>query len=187
MKVLASMCVNYATKANLPAISYSARCRKLKNWRGGNTRELQAMFSLTYGLIRQLVELLPVQFSTNLTSPKTAFFLEGTSKSWTDAIDLLRDLVETVPKPLFCIVDGFQVLDDWSTESLIGDFVKVLIDSESKGVKRVKREKLKVLVTTTGKSKALVKHLDVRELVLADRDGAVDSPARRGGNTHLVL
>lgn len=185
MKVLASMCVDFATNAKLPAISYFCSLPQPEVLRGGNTREVQELISLTYALIRQLIELLPVQFSSerDFTQERLSL-LEGTSKSWSDAIGLLQDLVDTVSKPLFCIVDGFQILDDWSTESWIGDLVKVLRVSESKGENN---GNFKVLITTTGKSKTLIKLLDVRELVLADRDGAVDSPARRGGNVRLIL
>jgi hypothetical protein len=185
MKVLASMCVNFATNAKLPAISYFCSLQRAEELRGNNTREVQELISLTYALIRQLVELLPVQFSSDLafTEERTSL-LEGTTRSWSNAIELLRDLVVTVPKPVFCIVDGFQVLDDWSTETMVGDFVKALkvYGSEEK-IERA----IKVLITTTGKSKALTKYLDVRELVLADRDGAVNSPAHRGGTTRLIL
>ncbi|KAE9365611.1 hypothetical protein N431DRAFT_519116 [Stipitochalara longipes BDJ] len=185
MKILASMCVNFATNAKLPAISYFCSLPPVEELRGDNTREVQELISLTYALIRQFVELLPVQFSSDCDfTQERLSLLEGTSKSWTDAIELLRDLVISVPKPVFCIVDSFQVLDDWSTESMIGDFVKTLKDS---GPEEETKETLKVLITTTGKSKALTRYLAVRELVLADRDGAVNSPARRGGTARLIL
>jgi hypothetical protein len=184
MKILASMCVDFATTANLPAISYFCSLPQTEELRGGNTREGQALVSMTYALIRQLIELLPVQFSSAFDfAQERLSLLEGTSKSWSDTIGLLRDLVDTIPKPLFCIVDEVQILDDWSTESLIGDLTKVLRGSSSK----VDRQKLKVLITTTGRSKALIKHLEVQELVFADRDGAVDGPARRGGNKRVIL
>lgn len=48
-------------------------------------------------------------------------------------------------------------------------------------------ERMKVLITTTGRSRALVKILEPNDLLLADRDGAVDGPARRGGKTNLIL
>jgi hypothetical protein len=185
MNILASMCVDFATNANLPAISYFCSLPQTGLLRAGNMREVQALVSLIYALIRQLIELLPIQFSSafDFTQERLSL-LEGTLKSWSDAIGLLQDLVHTVPKPLFCIVGDFQILDDWSTESLVGDLMKVLRYSDSK---EVKREKFKVLITTTGRSKVLIKYLEVQELVLADRDGAVDGPARRGGNKRLIL
>lgn len=185
MTVLASMCIDFATTAKLPVISYFCFLPREEELRAGNTREVQALLSLTYALIRQLIEQLPVQFSSEFDfAPERVALLDGTLESWKSATGLLRDLVEVVPKPLFCIVDGFQVLESWSTEGLFVDLFKALRGSEANDIKA---ERLKVLMTTTGKSSVLAKHLEVEEIVLADRDGAVDSPARRGGSTRLIL
>jgi hypothetical protein len=185
MSVLASICVNFAVTANLPVISYFISLPPNEELREGHTRNLQALTSLTYALIRQLIEQLPAQFSSVFDfSEGRLSLLDGTPKSWTNAVSLLRDLVEDVPKPLFCIVDGFQILDDWSTEELLVDLVRVL---KVEGADGIEGEKLKVLITTTGRSRALMKVLEPNDLILADRDGAVDSPARRGGRSNLIL
>jgi len=55
---------------------------------------------------------------------------------------------------------------------MIRDFLKAL-KASSRGEKM--KGALKVLITTTGRSKALTKYLSVREPVFADRDGAVNS------------
>jgi len=185
MTVLASMCIEFANSAKLPVISYFCLLPRQDELRTGNIREEQALLSLAYALIRQLIENLPVQFSTEFGFGKERLdLLNGTLESWHIATALLRDLVDEVPKPLFCIIDGFQLLNSWKTEGLFGDFFKALRGSDSK---QVSEERMKVLVTTTGRSSAVSKHLDAKEMVLADRDGAVDSPARRGGNARLIL
>jgi hypothetical protein len=185
MAVLASMCVDFAAAGNLPVISYFISLPPRDELRGGNSREVQALTSLTYALIRQLIERLPTQFSSSLDfSQGRILRLDGTLKSWTDAVELLKNLVQVVPKPLFYILNEFQVLDDWSTETLVEDLVNIL---RGEGAKGVEGRMLKVLITTTGRSRALVRLLQPKELLLADRDGAVDSPARRGGNSRLIL
>lgn len=185
MSVLASMCIEFATSANLPVISYFISLPLREDLREGNSREVQALVSLTYALIRQLIEQLPPQFSSlsDLSSEQLEL-LDGTRNSLPGAIKLLQDLTQVVPKPLFCIVDGFQVLDDWTTEALLEDLVKVLnggVENSGGG------KTLKVLITTTGRSRALMRLLESKDLLLADRDGAVNSPARRGGTSRLLL
>ena len=185
MTVLASMCIDFATTAKLPVISYFCTLPRETELREGNTREVQALLSLTYALIRQLIEQLPVQFSSEFDFAKERIaLLDGALGSWKNTSGLLCDLLEAAPKPLFCVINDFQVLDSWSTGRLIGDLFKALRGSETKDVET---ERIKVLITTTGKSSALTKHLKAEEMVLADRDGAVDSPSRKGGNTPLIL
>lgn len=185
MSVLASMCIEFAVAAKLPVISYFGSLPEREEVREGNSREGQALISLMYALIRQFIEQLPSQFCSSFDfNSERLPLLDGTLNSWTHAIGLLKDLTKVVPKPIFCILDNFQVLDDWSTENLLEDFVKVLGD-EARNCGGGKM--LKVLITTTGRSRALVGLLDANNLLLADRDGAVDSPARRGGHARLIL
>lgn len=185
MTILASMCIDFANTAKLPVISYFCSLPPRDELRTGNTQEVQALLSLTYALIRQLIEHLPIQFSSEFDFGKERLaLLDGTLESWKSATELLRDLVGAVPKPLFCIIDGFQLLNSWKTESLFEDFFKALRGFDATSGEA---EKVKVLITTTGKSNAVSKHLKASEMVLADRDGAVDSAARRGGNTRLLF
>ena len=185
MSVLASICVDFAVTANLPVISYFISLPPSEELQESHTWNVQALTSLTYALIRQLIEQLPVQFTSVFDfSERRLSLLDGKLKSWPDTVSLLRDLIEDVPKPLFCIVDGFQVLDDWSTEEFLVDLVRVL---KGEGGNGAEGGKLKVLITTTGRSRALMKVLELNDIILADRDGAVDSPARRGGRSNLIL
>jgi len=185
MSALASMCVDFAVAANLPVISYFVSLPPNEQLRGGTSREVQALLSLTYALIRQFIEQLPSQFSSSSDfSQGRLLLLDGTLKSWTAAVELLKDLIQVVPKPLFCILDGFQLLDDWSTDTLVGDLINVL---GGQGPDEVEDKMLKVLITSTGRSRALMRLLEPDNILLADRDGAVDSPARRGGNSRLIF
>lgn len=185
MKVVASMCIEFAIKAELPVISYFCSLPPKEDLREGNTPEVQEVLSLTYSLTRQLIERLPVQFQSKFDFSKERLaLLDGSLITWSTAITLLRDLVKTIPKPLFCIVDGFQKLDDRNTEGLLEELVNVLKFSGSEGTNT---DHLNVLFTTTGKSRALLKCLDPSEYVLADRDGAAGSSARRAGNRRFIV
>lgn len=185
MSVLAATCVDFAVSAKLPVISYFISLVPNEELQACHPREVQALISLTYALVRQLIEQLPVQFSSVFDfSEGRLALLDGTLASWSDAVSLLKDLVQVVPKPLFCIVDGFQVLDDWSTEELLVELVEVLKGGNANDTGG---EKLKVLITTTGRSRALMKVLEPNNILLADQDGAADSPARRGGRSNLIL
>jgi hypothetical protein len=111
--------------------------------------------------------------------------LEGTLESWDKAVTLLNDLLQVVPRPLYCIISGFQLLDDPSTDGYADHLVKtlhsaVMTISQATG-------SLKVLIKTTGRSRSLMRNLERREIVLADRDGAVNSSARQGGQGRFIL
>ncbi|KFY83512.1 hypothetical protein V498_08018 [Pseudogymnoascus sp. VKM F-4517 (FW-2822)] len=185
MSVLAATSVGFAVSAKLPVISYFISLVPNEELQACHPREVQALISLTYALVRQLIEQLPVQFSSVFDfSEERLALLDGTLASWSDAVSLLKDLVQVVPKPLFCIVDGFQVLDDQSTDELLVELVEVLKGGNGNDTGG---EKLKVLITTTGRSRALMKVLEPNNILLADQDGAADSPARRGGRSNLIL
>ncbi|EPE33341.1 hypothetical protein GLAREA_06353 [Glarea lozoyensis ATCC 20868] len=185
MAMLASMCIEYAVAAKLPVISYFCCLPQNDDLREGNTKEVQGLLSLIYAMIRQLINQLPAQFSSELNLSSQRFAdLQGSLASWGVAISLLKDLVDIVPRPLFCIIDGLQLLDDWSTETLLEEFIAVLKEGSSSGGDT---EGLKILLTTTGRSRALVKCLEARNLVLADRDGAADGSARRAGNRRFLF
>ncbi|KAG9228395.1 hypothetical protein BJ875DRAFT_547773 [Amylocarpus encephaloides] len=175
MKVLASMCVDFATRAELPVIMYFCTLPAKEELRPGNTPEVQALLSMTYALIRQIIEQLPIRFSANFDfSRERLTLLEGIQASWPAAIALLRDLVCTVPRPLFCIIDGFQIADDWSTKDFLGDFVGALM---LPGPKRERTDRLDVLLTTAGFSPGIHSCLNSEEIVTAERDGTMGSPA----------
>jgi hypothetical protein len=183
MTLLASMCVDFAINSRLPVVSYFCELPQSEDLRPGNTRESQALISLTYALIRQFIELVPAEFETNFDfSQERLSLLDGTMQSWNEAIGLLRNLIQLIPKPLFCIVDGFQLLDDPSTDQYLDGIIGALSGSALADTNR-----LKVLITTTSRSRSLIRNLSTQDLVFADRDGAVDSPSRRGGNKRVIL
>lgn len=177
------MCVNFARKPKLLVISYFCQLTRGEILRSGNTRESQALISLVYSLLRQMIEELPMEFESESKFNGERFSrLDGTLKTWNEAVDLFNDLLQFMLKILLCVIDGFQWLDDRSTDKYLKDFVKIL-----RGGAVPSSNAFKVLLTTTGRSRALLGELAQTELCLADRDGSHGSAARRGGHVGFVI
>jgi hypothetical protein len=156
--VMAAKFVDLADRSRVPVISYFCELRRNEPLRPGNTREAQAMVSLVYSLQRQMVELLLPRIYTDIDLSESRFRrLDGTIDSWADALSILRDLLDLVPNTVFCVIDGFQWLDDRSTDSYLKELLQVL-----------RREKLKVLFTTTERSACLREELSTSETLRVD-------------------
>jgi hypothetical protein len=84
--------------------------------------------------------------------------LDGTADTWDDATALFRDIRELLPGRIFCVIDGFQWLDDKSTAKHLVEFVEIL-----------RQSRLKVLFTTNGHSRCLFGSLSQSELLILDR------------------
>ena len=180
--VIATEYVAFAKQAGIPTISYNCELpqprTKLPKYMTG---EMSGLISLTYALIRQLIELLPssMNYTEDLGAQRFAN-LDGYTESYSDAITLLNDLLDLSPPMLFCVIDGFQVLNDRSTTAHMTAFVKTLRGHRtyrgplSKDSDRV----LKILFTTAGRSRVLLTELKGEELVFAERAGSAMKPGR---------
>jgi hypothetical protein len=84
--------------------------------------------------------------------------LDGTADTWDDATALFRDIRELLPGRIFCVIDGFQWLDDKSTAKHLVEFVEIL-----------RQSRLKVLFTTNSHSRCLLGCLSQSELLILDR------------------
>ena len=138
------------------------------------------MIELVYALIRQLVELLPTLPQHDLGIDLREFeALNGTGRTIKNAQDLLAQILEAVMARLPClfiVIDDMRWLDDRSTDKLLKRLIGVLRSQCGNG-----RTKLRILLTTTGRSRTLMGALEVREYVMADEGG------RRGRGDTLVL
>lgn len=171
-----------ASQADIPVISYFCELpRSLTKLPNGMTAEMSGLISLTYALIRQLIELLPsfISYTEDLGAQRFAK-LDGSVGSYDQAILLLGELLDHSPPMLFCVVDALETLDDRSTTSHLTAFVNTLRGHKaytgplSTGSDRV----LKILLTTAGRSRTLLTNLNEEELVFAERAGSAQNPGR---------
>ena len=169
-------------QANIPIISYFCELpRPLTKLPNGMTAEMSGLISLTYALIRQLIELLPsfTSYPKDLGAHRFSK-LDGSVESYNEAISVLGELLDLSPPMLFCVIDAFEALDDRSTMSHMTTFVNTLRGHKSyrgplsTGSDRV----LKILFTTAGRSSTLLTDLHEDELVFAERAGSAVNPGR---------
>jgi hypothetical protein len=165
MALLAARFIQFA--ADVPIISHFCELRRNEHLRKGNTMEMQGLIELVYSLIRQLIEVVPLEFECNMDFSAARFDrLDGAASTWSDAVTLFSDLERTLPGKVFCVIDGLQWLDDRSMASYLSDLVELL-----------RGKKLQVLFTTAGQSRCLIDSLEHHELVV------LDNPKRYGDNS----
>lgn len=159
MSMIAASFVKLVAMTHVPVVSHFCELRRGENLRTGNTAEVQAMIALAYSLLRQLVEFLPPHFNTVVNLSEDFFRrLDGTLASWEGALAVVQDLLDEMPRTLFCIIDGIQWLDDRSTNEALGELVNAL-----------RSGKLKVLFTTSGRSACLLGQLSRLEMLEVEK------------------
>ncbi|KAH7027064.1 hypothetical protein B0J12DRAFT_745762 [Macrophomina phaseolina] len=107
--MLSAKILNLAAKNGIPVASYFCELRRRECLRPGNsTEEQQGVVALLYALPRQMIELLPPLFDEmDIDLSKRRFDqLDGTVRSFTQAMSMFRALLELIPRPAICIVDG---------------------------------------------------------------------------------
>ncbi|KAI6409276.1 hypothetical protein MCOR23_000963 [Pyricularia oryzae] len=162
---LAAAFVELADRSAIPTASYF--CELRRDGRGRLSAEVQGALALAYALIRQMVELLLVEFETAVdVSAGRLARLDGTTGTWEEVVVLMGDLLSLMPPTFFCVVDGLQWLDGRDSERYLADVVGLL-----------RRRGVKVLYTTTGRSGVLVNALEAGE--------AVEVQVRRRGDVRI--
>lgn len=164
-----------ARRADIPVISHFCTLQMEKPARG-RTREELALVGLVYSLIRQLVDLVPPALEDGSKFPEDRFKkLDGTTRTWDEAIAILRDLLEMSPSVLICVIDGIQWIDDLSTESAMKKLFSLLRHYVEPG-EGTQRRVCKILFTTAGESRALFTALTDREIVLTEHTHTTRAP-----------
>ena len=147
LSILASSFLELADHTNVPVISHFCEVRRGEELRSGITSiELQALLALSYTLIRQVIEQLPENFDTASTLSAHRFqALDGTATSFSSSSELLETLLELLPHPILCVIDGLQRLDDRTTRLPLQKLIFTIVNSRN----------VRVLFTTTGRSACL--------------------------------
>lgn len=163
MPMLAAQFIDFAVRSNVPVVSYFCELRRARTKKLQDTKEMQGLIQLTYGIIRQLVEMMLPEFECDKDLSKRRFDrLDGSPRTWSEAVAVLQDLQELLPGKTFFVIDGLQWLDDSSTS----EHLRHLVDS-------LRSDKLKVLFTTSGRSRCLLDRLSREEMLI------LDTPMRR--------
>lgn len=150
------------------------------------------MISTIYRLIKRLAEHLDVVEGEYLDFDYMRIQeLDGTLKTWDEALSIFSSLLDYAPPSLYVIIDGIERLENMDgNEKYVSSLLRLLLD-------RVTREvlcngigkQLKVLLTTTGSISSL-NQLDDKELrtVTLNRQSTKGRPGdSRLGRSQIVL
>lgn len=125
-------------------------------------KEHRCLVDMVCSLIRQLVDLLPLEVETEFDLEKEQWLeLEHFDdiRPWNVALEILEKLLKLVQSPLFLVIDGIEHMDDTSVTASVKEFLSVL----SKVVTQDQKESnpngetvVKILFTTAGDCRSLL-------------------------------
>ncbi|SPO04178.1 uncharacterized protein DNG_06861 [Cephalotrichum gorgonifer] len=115
----ASVYASLARNAGVPVVSYF--CELSHDEPPANrTRESVELSAVPYAMIRQLINILPAQSHDEDVDLSTSRFstLDGTLRTWREALLLFKDLVRCVRLPaLIFVIHGINLLEDYVEHS----------------------------------------------------------------------
>lgn len=150
---IAAKFVGMVAAHQLDVISYF--CEVPRTSTGHDAPEAEAAISLLYALLRQLVEKLPPRLDTAVDLSKARFEkLSGSMDNWTEAIELLKDLLSILNGLVFCVIDGLHWLDGDGTDAPLAQLLTAL-----------RHDRLRVFFTTCGRSTCLLDYLERDETI----------------------
>lgn len=158
MTVLAAKFIELADSLDNPAASYFCQLSRTQPEATGETREQRALTALTFALLRQIIELLPPQFRTDVDFTETMFkALDTTAASRDTALNLISAILELVPGKVLFVIDGIHWLDNQSTDKQLIRLVHIL-----------RHRKAGVLLTSSGRSKVLQQEIPSEATIVID-------------------
>jgi hypothetical protein len=162
LSLLASSFLELADHAKAAVLSFFCELRRGEELREDMpSNEYQALIALVYGLIRQSIEQFPVAIEALEDLSEQRFTaLEGTAGSLPASVEVLKDLLPHLPNPTFCVIDGFQWLDDRTTVQDLQALFQALRSAAN----------VRLLFTTTGRSACLADSISRDEQVDVDPD-----------------
>ncbi|KAG8676531.1 hypothetical protein FPOAC1_002536 [Fusarium poae] len=166
-----------STEARLPCVLFFCQPRYDFAKEKSLTQKEASLVAFLYGIIRQLVRLLPTQFSAVEGLAQGNFDeLDGSIQSVHASLDLIRALLNHAPSPLIWVIDGLQLVEDRASMPFLQAFLGILEEQKTTRIS-------KVCFTTQGNCAVLARGLDFRERVDATRT-ALSRPGvtLRGGS-----
>ncbi|KAI0186131.1 hypothetical protein EV127DRAFT_472894 [Xylaria flabelliformis] len=178
LKMSAAVYISLARKAEIPVISYFCRLSHDEP-PSGRTRETIELSGLLCSMIRQLINILPGQLAAEAPRLDLQRFseIDGTLRTWKQAISLLGDLVVCVRLPLLLFVlDGLSLLE-YDSEDVIEPKLRMLIICLKNMVETSKKEGriVKILFTTAGLSGALCQELEEEDVLVCEGSSPYES------------
>ncbi|RJE21489.1 hypothetical protein PHISCL_06184 [Aspergillus sclerotialis] len=119
---------SFARRFKVPVISHF--CSLPSQAAEGITPAQQGVVSLTYSLIRQLVDYLPPVLDCSVTCDLSAerfSLLDGTLTSWKEVLSLIDILLHYAPPLLVCVIDGLDALQDSTTKLYVQSLIRVFL------------------------------------------------------------
>jgi len=162
-----------AQEAGVPVISYF--CDLSHDEPPANrTRESVELCALLCAVIRQLVNLLPVQDADAALTLDGARFsaIDGTLRTWREALALFEDLVSRVRLPLLLfVIYGLNSLEDdagGTTTEALEDLVHIVTQISTLRPSSGEGGIVKILFMTSGLSETLCRRLDEESQIACD-------------------
>ncbi|KAF9690573.1 hypothetical protein EKO04_011292 [Ascochyta lentis] len=145
-----------AWDSELPVISHFCERPRSGSISQGCTIEKAGLLGLVYSLTIQLL-----QFNVKDDAfhfPREQFEgLDGSEKSWPDALLVLQELLRATPHLQRCIIDGLNDLAFSSGAEWCGTFLAMLLEHQ-----RTSASGFKILLTTTGQSRVLPEYIQAQ-------------------------
>ena len=179
-RLLTSNFVRAAKEAGIPCVSYFCATTHRPPPKP-RTRETVGLTQLMYGLLKQLVIHLPAELPSDpVISLRRFEDLDGTLRTWPQALALFADLISATATPYLLIaIHGLEQIEDKTTVPrlrLLMRDLRQLVTDQGGSV----GPKLKVLFATSGMSEVLGEELDDEEICDISRGGAARRPGQSG-------
>ncbi|KAM0721354.1 hypothetical protein Q7P37_002278 [Cladosporium fusiforme] len=172
--MIAASFVKHAKVTGIPIISWFCDLTDGSVEHNNDTKEAHALVSLVYALIRQLIDMFPLKPDEPIGVDIGAFErLDGALASMDSALKLLKHAIEQIDFMLFIVIDGLESLDDASTWQYLETLITTLVSVGPRSAESSEQRHplVRVLMTTMGRSRALLGALDADVYLLADEDG----------------
>lgn len=182
MTKLAASFMGHAIEIGLPTISWFCDLKGVVESPPESTREVTALLSLTYALIRQLIEMLPLKPKEPIgIKIEEIAGLGDNLETFDVALRVLAELISQLDMTTFIVIDGLQWLDDVSTSQYVNDLLGVLQRSVTQNCHESSGQKplVRMLLTTAGRSHTILDTLETHLYVLAD-EGPRSRQRKRG-------